>query len=198
MSIWGYIVLFYILVGSLMVFRYKLYEAIMKVTGLLILCVQAIFIFNDGFSLFPFSLVNLVLGLIVITFLITLIRKTTGNMLTRKSMTVLLAVIIASVFYTEIFNGVYSFENQAKYLDLNMKLKKYHRVFPFKLVSSEVAKGDVNRQATGYLFSGFVFYARPVSFGRNGDIYYYKPRGFGEPGNWFKYGIPEGQQIASR
>jgi hypothetical protein len=197
LSIWGIVVLCFTIFGLIIVVRDKVItNNFIAISSLLILVLQTVFIFNDGFSMFPYNDKIFLIGIVVIVVTIFIGKHLLIKKKNYKAVLATLTLISLTVIYIEFFNGIYSFQDKNIFMETNMKLKKYYKIFPYKLVSSKNASGDVDRQAIGYIFSGLDLLATPIGKDKEGNIYYYKPHGFGEPGYWFRFGIPEGQQIA--
>jgi hypothetical protein len=111
LSIWGIVVLCFTIIGFVLAVRDKeKTNNLIAICCLLILAFHVIFLFNDGFSMFPYNRLIFLLGIMIIVLTAFFGNYFLIKKKNYKVMLVTLSLIFFTAIYIEFFNGIYSFQ----------------------------------------------------------------------------------------
>ncbi|HOV28156.1 MAG TPA: hypothetical protein PK566_17600 [Pseudobacteroides sp.] len=184
-SVFGILSIIFIM-GMLFIKRIKIETKL--IACMCIVFIYILFVFNDYISFYGnHSIENLISIILAIIFSTILFIKTIKR--PKKFLIILTYSLVIIIFlYTEFFNGIFTFKNYNEFFEVRSKVARHYFLFPYKIVDME----NLPEEKFSSVYYNFYRFSELKIHGN--DIYYRNPK-FGETGIWFKFGIPESEQV---
>ena len=160
-------------------------------SSMALILLQLVFAFWDVFNILGGRKPNITLSFvyIIITLAVIFTLSIFVNLSIYKFNKGLIVITLLLVLYTEYFNGIYSFSKIPDFFRFSLRLKTYYYIVPYKVTQGRTYSLD--GEATVHYLN--LFHPTDIKSGTNGELYYYESRESYD--KWFRFGIPEGQQI---